>query len=92
MKTLKKNHKHYKSMLSFISKTMMKNLALLPLLFFTLLFTGCQEEVNEIILGSEEEEILGTDPGNPDTDGDGYDDGEEVNELESNPLGLYSKF
>ena len=33
-----------------------------------------------------EEEAIGTDALNPDTDGDGFDDGEEVHELGTDPL------
>jgi outer membrane protein OmpA-like peptidoglycan-associated protein len=36
-------------------------------------------------LSDEEETKLGTDPYNPDTDGDGLLDGEEVNEYKTNP-------
>ena len=32
------------------------------------------------------EQSLGTDPNNPDTDGDGFTDSEEVNQLRSDPL------
>ena len=34
----------------------------------------------------EQEVVLGTDPNNPDTDGDGFDDGLEVNKLGTDPL------
>jgi outer membrane protein OmpA-like peptidoglycan-associated protein len=34
----------------------------------------------------KDEEKLGTDPNNPDTDGDGLSDGEEVNKYKTNPL------
>lgn len=37
-------------------------------------------------LSDEEEAKLGTDPNNPDTDGDGLLDGEEVNKYETDPL------
>ncbi|MDX9789834.1 MAG: acyloxyacyl hydrolase [Candidatus Kapabacteria bacterium] len=37
-------------------------------------------------LSDEEELALGTDPNNPDTDGDGLLDGEEVNTYKTNPL------
>lgn len=37
-------------------------------------------------LTSREEKELGTDPNNPDTDGDGLKDGEEVNTFMTNPL------
>ena len=37
-------------------------------------------------LTNDEEETLGTDPNDPDTDGDGFGDGEEVNTLGSDPL------
>lgn len=37
-------------------------------------------------LTKKEEDILGTDPQNPDTDGDGLKDGEEVNLYKTNPI------
>jgi outer membrane protein OmpA-like peptidoglycan-associated protein len=37
-------------------------------------------------LMKKEEKLLGTDPKNPDTDGDGLNDGEEVNKYKTNPL------
>jgi outer membrane protein OmpA-like peptidoglycan-associated protein len=37
-------------------------------------------------LSNERERILGTDPRNPDTDGDGISDGDEVNKYHTNPL------
>lgn len=37
-------------------------------------------------LGHEEELLAGTDPQNPDTDGDGYPDGEELEVLDRDPL------
>src|SRR3990172_5546821 len=37
-------------------------------------------------LTNREEKLLGTDPKNPDTDGDGLKDGEEVNKYKSDPL------
>lgn len=37
-------------------------------------------------LTNDQEKLLGTDPLNPDTDGDGLNDGEEVNEYKTNPL------
>lgn len=37
-------------------------------------------------LMKKEEKLLGTDPKNPDTDGDGLKDGEEVNKYKTNPL------
>lgn len=37
-------------------------------------------------LTNKEEKLLGTDPKNPDTDGDGLKDGEEVNKYKTDPL------
>lgn len=41
-------------------------------------------------LTKREEQALGTDPNNPDTDGDGLNDGEEVNKYNTNPLNIDS--
>lgn len=46
---------------------------------------GGSDHDNDGLTKSEEEE-LGTDPNNPDTDGDGLMDGEEVNKYFTNPL------
>jgi len=52
-----------------------------------LLFLGCPDsDADEDGLTKAEEEELGTDPDNPDTDGDGLSDGEEVNEHGTDPL------
>ncbi|RCK72603.1 MAG: Calcium-binding acidic-repeat protein precursor (ARP) [Ignavibacteriae bacterium] len=37
-------------------------------------------------LTKKEEKSIGTDPNNPDTDGDGLNDGEEINKYKTNPL------
>ncbi len=37
-------------------------------------------------LTNKEEKVLGTDPDNPDTDGDGLSDGEEIHTYKTNPL------
>lgn len=42
----------------------------------------CDDDPDGDGLTTGEEEILGTDPNNPDTDGDGIDDGDEVNGLD----------
>ncbi|ALV63237.1 Calcium-binding acidic-repeat protein precursor (ARP) [Thermococcus sp. 2319x1] len=47
--------------------------------------TSTQPEDNDG-LTFEEEQKYGTDPFNPDTDGDGISDGEEVNKYKTNPL------
>lgn len=39
-------------------KTTLKKILLLPIFFIAILFTGCQDELNEVIQGSDEEEIL----------------------------------
>ena len=41
--------------------------------------------MNSIITNDDEINIYGTDPNNPDTDGDGYNDGDEIN-AGSDPL------
>jgi outer membrane protein OmpA-like peptidoglycan-associated protein len=53
-----------------------------------LTFTGesCSSDRDGDGLGKCEEERLGTDPNNPDTDGDGLTDGEEVLKYKTDPL------
>src|SRR3989304_8117429 len=53
-----------------------------------LTFTGenCEADKDMDGLGKCDEEKIGTDPNNPDTDGDGLNDGEEVLQFNSNPL------
>lgn len=46
-----------KNNLSIVCKTL-KNMFFIFMLSFVFLFTGCQDEVNEIIQGTEEEELL----------------------------------
>jgi len=60
---------------------------LLPLWIGLLLFpSACSSDPDKDGLARDEEEAHGTDPKNPDTDGDGLSDGEEVNDLGTNPL------
>ncbi len=47
---------------------------------------GCSSDRDNDGLGKCEEEELGTSPRNPDTDGDGLTDGEEVRVYKTNPL------
>ena len=48
--------------------------------------TAISNDIDGDGLSNEEEEILGTDPENPDTDGDGLSDREEVKIYHTNPL------
>jgi outer membrane protein OmpA-like peptidoglycan-associated protein len=50
------------------------------------LFGGGPRDSDHDGLMNDEEESLGTDPENPDTDGDGLNDGQEVNTTKTNPL------
>ncbi|MDP6215513.1 MAG: hypothetical protein QGI41_11360, partial [Acidimicrobiales bacterium] len=47
---------------------------------------GVVEDADGDGLSGIVEQSLGTDPNNPDTDGDGFTDSEEVNQLRSDPL------
>ncbi|MCX6148885.1 MAG: OmpA family protein, partial [Ignavibacteriales bacterium] len=49
-------------------------------------FESCHTDVDNDGLERCDEEKLGTDPKNPDTDSDGLKDGEEVNTYKTNPL------
>ena len=49
-------------------------------------FENCSADDDKDGLGICEEEKLGTDPNNPDTDGDGLTDGDEVLKYKTNPL------
>lgn len=49
---------------------------------------GCESDRDMDGLGKCEEEKLGTNPRNPDTDGDGLTDGEEVKIYKTNPLSV----
>lgn len=49
-------------------------------------FEGCSADDDKDGLGKCEEEKLGTDPNNPDTDNDGLIDGDEVLKYKTNPL------
>ncbi len=58
-------------------------------------FPGCQTDTDGDGITDIQEDILGTDPNNPDTDGDGATDGEEVNGIDDpstpyNPNGTTS--
>jgi outer membrane protein OmpA-like peptidoglycan-associated protein len=46
---------------------------------------GCTADDDKDGLTNCEEELLGTDPNNPDTDGDGLSDGAEINTYKTNP-------
>src|SRR3989304_6027747 len=52
----------------------------------TLVGETCSTDKDNDGLGKCDEEKIGTDPNNPDTDGDGLNDGEEVLQFNSNPL------
>ncbi len=52
----------------------------------TLLSESCTSDRDEDGLGRCDEEKFGTDPKNPDTDGDGLSDGEELNNYKTDPL------
>ena len=52
----------------------------------TLTAVNCLLDADNDGLNDDQEEILGTDPNNPDTDGDGILDGQEVNVDQTDPL------
>jgi outer membrane protein OmpA-like peptidoglycan-associated protein len=49
-------------------------------------FESCSSDKDKDGIGRCDEEKLGTDPNNPDTDGDGLTDGDEVMKYKTNPL------
>jgi outer membrane protein OmpA-like peptidoglycan-associated protein len=49
-------------------------------------FESCKADDDKDGLTNCEEKLLGTDPNNPDTDGDGLSDGDEVMKYKTNPL------
>jgi outer membrane protein OmpA-like peptidoglycan-associated protein len=53
---------------------------------FTLTGESCSSDKDNDGLGKCEEETIGTDPNNPDTDGDGLNDGDEVRKYFTDPL------
>ena len=55
------------------------------LLALTTKIEGGSDDADNDGLTNDEEKQLGTDPKNPDTDGDGLTDGEEVNKYQTNP-------
>jgi len=53
---------------------------------FTLTGESCSSDKDNDLIGKCDEELIGTDPKNPDSDGDGLDDGQEYLTYNTNPL------